>query len=481
MFRKRIFWVVLLVAVAAGLGGYAFYRLAYLPRKTSSEPSLQTAVVRRGDLILRASSAGTVIPAIELDIGFKGSGLLIELLVGVGDQVEAGQLLARLDDAEARYQLAQAEQTLRELTSPLVVATARQSVANSQEALDEALGNLAYLISPEVLEWEQAVAEAERGLAAAEAAAAAADASSAAAAELAVEEAAASLEAAQAGLAESQRKYEVYYVPYAFTESYYSRALGRQVEYIDAPSDLEIAQARAEADIAVARLQEAQYLYAALTDAELPGEAWGSDLTKLQQARTSVETAQTNLDATGLYAPIDATVTSINATVGEQIGSGNIITLADLSRPMLEIFLDETDLNMIAVGYEAEVVLDAYPDVMFRGHVVQVDPELVTVQGVSTVRGLVVLNEASVAGYVPLPSGLSAAVDVISGRAEQALLVPVEALQELSPGEYAVFVMVDGDPRLQMVEVGLMDFTYAEITSGLEQGDVVTTGVVETQ
>ena len=79
-----------------------------------------------------------------------------------------------------------------------------------------------------------------------------------------------------------------------------------------------------------------------------------------------------------------------------------------------------------------------------------------------------------------LPIGLNASVDVIGGRATQALLVPVEALREISTGSYAVFVVKDGKPTLTMVEVGLMDLTYAEITSGLNQGDVVTTGIVET-
>jgi HlyD family secretion protein len=41
-------------------------------------------------------------------------------------------------------------------------------------------------------------------------------------------------------------------------------------------------------------------------------------------------------------------------------------------------------------------------------------------------------------------------------------------------------VMQNGSPRLQVVEVGLQDITYAEIKSGLNAGDVVTTGIVET-
>ena len=80
-----------------------------------------------------------------------------------------------------------------------------------------------------------------------------------------------------------------------------------------------------------------------------------------------------------------------------------------------------------------------------------------------------------------LPSGSAASVDVVGGRAENAVLVPVEALHEIGEGQYAVFVMENGKLRLRMVEVGLQDLTKAEIISGLNAGDVVTTGVVETK
>jgi multidrug efflux pump subunit AcrA (membrane-fusion protein) len=75
---------------------------------------------------------------------------------------------------------------------------------------------------------------------------------------------------------------------------------------------------------------------------------------------------------------------------------------------------------------------------------------------------------------------MNAAVDIVGGRAENAILIPVEALRELGPGEFAVFVLQDGEPRLRPVEVGIMDFTFAEILSGLEAGETVTTGIVET-
>ena len=83
-------------------------------------------------------------------------------------------------------------------------------------------------------------------------------------------------------------------------------------------------------------------------------------------------------------------------------------------------------------------------------------------------------------GGVQVPSQ-SIGVDVIGGRTEKAVLIPVEALRQLSPGEYAVFVMENNQPKLQVVSVGLVDFTSAEIITGLEPGDVVTTGIVEAE
>jgi multidrug efflux pump subunit AcrA (membrane-fusion protein) len=97
------------------------------------------------------------------------------------------------------------------------------------------------------------------------------------------------------------------------------------------------------------------------------------------------------------------------------------------------------------------------------------------------VRTLVSLNTDSFAKPLSLPVGLNASVDIIGGRTENAVLVPVEALRELGLDEYAVFVVENNEPTLRIVQVGLIDFVSAEIISGLEAGEVVTTGIVETE
>src|SRR3990172_7084070 len=115
--KKSILAVVLAALLAAA--GYAYYTLMYLPGQTASasEESLQTTTVRAGDIVITAQGGGTLEPAVQLDLGFGASGVLTELNVAVGDRVEAGQVLARLDDTEARSEVAQAELNLADRKS----------------------------------------------------------------------------------------------------------------------------------------------------------------------------------------------------------------------------------------------------------------------------------------------------------------------------------------------------------------------------
>jgi len=470
---KKILWIALALLILVGGGGFAYYSVIYLPAQTPDEPEIQTATVRQGDLVIYASGSGTLIAADEIDLSFRSSGELMDLLVEVGDEVEAGQLLAQLNDTSAQIQLAQAELNLRELTSPSAIASAHQVVTNTQQEVNDCRKYLAYLISPYVLKWEEKFAAAKLALAEAEA-------SSTEDTQRVVEEAKAELKNAEANLAHSKYIYQEEYIPETFTFSYFDTETRKEVEYLDIPTDIEIDEARVSVELAEAKLIEAEALLAALTGAEVPVDASGPGLAQLEKARLSLQTTQLNLDATHLLSPISGTVTSITSHIGEMVGTAPFITITDLSQPYLEIFLDETDLDKIDLDYQVEVIFDALPDDVITGHVVQLDPSLIKSGNVSTVRGLVKLDKSSLADLDNLLIGMNAAVDVIGGKSEGVVLAPVEALHELSPGEYAVFVMEDGEPKLRLVEVGLMDFTFAEIKSGLKVGEVVTTGIVET-
>jgi len=538
MFRKKSFWTVLIVFILATGGGYHYYNTVYAQGQTADEPAIKTAKVRKGDLVISANGAGTLIPATEIDLGFRSGGLLAEVPVQVSDQVWTGDVLARLDEGDARkavasaqLQVAQAEANLAAQQDP---AARQRAIAAAQLQMAQAEANLgeAQFKLDELLNWtpdEQAVASAQANLDAAQAdhdeiaARAAHTGDLLTSVRINLEQAQANLEAAQAAYAvawESARDWELADPKRATALENERAATERNLE--KAQADLQVAQANynltsisindsdllnaqtkvvnaqatlenartgpAASDIQATRLQ-VQQAELARTQAQLNLEFAQQEpvVTQLElslaQAQLSLETAQQSLEQATLVAPVDGTVVAVAAQAGESVGSTPLVTLADLSQAWVEIFLDETDLDKMAVGYEVNVVFDAVPDEVFSGHVVQVDPVLVMVDGVPAVRGVAVLDAESAARPQILPAGLNAAVEIIGGQAEDALLVPVEALRELGPGEYAVFVMdaERGEPKLRVVEVGLMDFTYAEIISGLEQGDVVSTGVVETE
>ena len=467
---KKTIWIAVIVVLvlAAGGGGYAYYQSTQTTNETTSENALQTANATRGDLIIYASGTGTLISENESDLAFSTAGDVTEVFVMVGDKVEAGALLAQVDDTDAQAAYLEANRAYLELTSPSAIATAQQTIAEATTSVSDAWSTLAYLISPEALRAEDKIAEAESAIAESEAKLK--ESPNDAEAKKALEKSKSELEIAQKQLKEAQGSYLSYYVPKYFSDG---------VD-LNAPSEGEVLAARAELELAKATLQEAEYLYAALTGGDVPDNATGSGLTELEQARSALETAQADLDGTRLIAPISGTIMSIDISIGDSVSGGSsVVTIADLSQPYLEVYLDESDWASVVTGYETEVIFDILPDKTSNGVVTQVDPGLYSSNNTSVVRALVQLTEINADDF-KLPLGTTASVDVIGGRAEDAVLIPIEALHKAGD-QYAVFVMENGEPRLRVVEVGIQDLLYAEIVSGIEAGETVTTGIVETQ
>lgn len=482
--RLLILAVILVLALS---GGYVYYVYGYQPtRQTANTAEMKTATARRGDLVIYANGSGKLISVNEASFGFGTGGQVTQVNVRVGDKVNAGDILAELNNASVLLSYEQAKRNLAQLKSPAAIANARQNVSLAEEELATAKAKLEYLISPSALTWEERLVEAQAGLRSAQDAekVSPSDENSQKVkdAELAVKLAEANLRTAQADYAG--------YVEAMFTETttdprtgetkikYYHDENGNRYTVVYAPTQAQIESARAAYELAKATLTEAKYYYAALNGEEIPVDATGSDLAELQKARETLKSAEEDLKNTQLIAPISGTIMVLDFNVGDVVGTSSVVTIADLSHPYLEVFLDESDWANVNAGYPVEVTFDILPDKVFNGEVVQVDPGLYTSGNTSVVRALVRLDSD---GPIKLPLGTSASVDVIGGRAENAVLVPVEALRETSPGQYAVFVVEDGKPRLRVIEVGIMDLLYAEVKSGLEAGEIVTTGIAETQ
>ncbi len=473
--KKVTLGIVIALLVVAAAGGFAYYKLVYLPAQTTTTTaSLQTTRVRQGDLTIYASGTGTLTSANENDLAFTTGGKVTELAVIVGQKVEAGDLLAKVDDTSVQIAYTQAKRALAELTSPSAIAAAQIAVADADEEVVSAQNHLEYVLGPNILYWENEVAKAQSALD--EAQAASDKNPNDKDLKAALQKTTDYLSYVNDKLTGAWVSYEEIYVPNHFTMT--DRSSGQK--YLAAPSDTEILSARADLAAAKAAVQEAQYYYNALTGGDVPEDATGSSLSTLEQARLDLQSAQDDLDGTQIYAPFAGTIMSIDTSLGDNVSSGTtVITIADLDQPYLELYLDESDWANVAVGYNCDVIFDILPDKTYTGTVTQVDPGLYTESGTSVVRAIVKLTDLNESAF-NLPLGTTASVDVIGGRAENALLIPIEALHKAGD-TYTVFVMENGTPTLKVVEVGIQDLLYAEIKSGLNPGDTVTTGTTETK
>ena len=457
--RKTIFTTlfVVLVVIAA-----VIFFANPAPSEAAETPALQTAKVRTGDLIVTASGAGTVLPAAQVDLAFRSSGVVTELNVAIGDSVQSQQVLARLEEN------IQAEADFQALFTPLGVAQAEGAVAEAQIALDAAPETLMYLISPDVYYYEVKLAEAQLQLDSLNADPAATDA--------AREEAQTNLESVELNLTSAQARYINEYLPAYFTYTWVDEETKETVTAIIPPTVSDITLARTNVESAKLNLQDAQsaleIIKAGPEALTAPVTALGPQMAKLEQARLAVE-------ATRLSAPFDGTVIGLDGIIGQTVGTSQFITIATTEKLIVRFYLDETDIEKVAVGNRVSFTFDAYPDQPVDGEVVVVEPTLQTIDGTPAIVAWASLPKDT---DITLMSGMTVEAEVIAGEALGVLIVPVQALRELAPGSYAVFLVGENDQlTMTPVTVGLRDFANAEILSGLKAGDVVSTGTVETK
>ena len=510
MSQRKVLWIVvgIVVLLAAAGGAYYFFRIR--PAQATQEaaqqtPVLATGTVMRGDLVISASGAGTLVPAREMEVGFQTSGTLKDLLVKLGDVVEAGQTLAVLDDTdlqnavkEAQINLRLAQISLESLTQgadPSDLAAAQASVASARDSLAKltaAPDSQALLAARESL--NSAQKQLDKLLAGP-------DPDEIKTAQYALENAKNSLWSQQVSRdaacgGNDHVKCDQAQASVGNADAAVRKAEEDLAAAQAAPAAEEISDARAKVASAKSSLNSlleepsADELAAAeaqvsKAQSDLDSLLGGADPAELEKAKLNVEQAQMSLDSAKrslaqatLTAPIAGTVTALSAQVGDAVGSTAIITLSDLAQPQLQFWVEEADLASAAPGNGVNIVLEALPDYTFPGAILSVEPVLVSESNTTAVKALASIDLSE--HPFKVLSGMNAEVEVIAGEARSALLVPVEALRELAPDQYAVFVIQpDREQVLRPVQVGLKDLVNAEILSGLQEGETVSLGAAQ--
>lgn len=326
----------------------------------STNPASQPSSSGGGEVVASA----ILVPAQEASLAFVSGGMVTKVNAKVGDRVTAGFILVELDSTLAQLEVERAQRTLRELTSPAAIAAAEQALANAQKTYDDAkkkadnLGRrFADNVTIDYLEAQVTLAQNTLDLAR--------DAYNR------------TNKLSNADPARAKAATNLYNAQRA-----YNIALANLNWFSEKPSENETALTTANFNAADAALQEAKWYLAELKGESLPPEATGAQLTRLQQARADLQSAQDRLEQTRLVSPISGVVAQVDVVAGEFAAPGRVLVLiSDTDQLQAKTTdLSERDVVNVKVGAPAVILVDALGQ-EFKGQVDNISPLANTLGG----------------------------------------------------------------------------------------------------
>jgi RND family efflux transporter MFP subunit len=183
-----------------------------------------------------------------------------------------------------------------------------------------------------------------------------------------------------------------------------------------------------------------------------------------------VDAAQAVLDQAKITAPFSGTITAVNLLPGDVVTPGAAaLVIADLSELHVDVPIAEVDYNRLVVGQNAELVLDAIPNMTYHGEVTQIGLNASNTGGSVSYPIRVVISDADPS---VLP-GMTVAVQIEVSHLENVLMVPNRAVRNVN-GELVVYVLQNGEQKMVLVELGASNDTMSEVVKGdLKEGDLV--------
>ncbi|WP_299522817.1 efflux RND transporter periplasmic adaptor subunit [Winogradskyella sp.] len=259
----------------------------------------------------------------------------------------------------------------------------------------------------------------------------------------------------------------------------------------------------------------------ALAAYETAEAAKSSAYYSVQSAAATVNEARDNLTRTTIYAPMSGTISMLNVELGErvvgtqQMAGTEILRVANLNNMEVEVDVNENDIVKVNIGDSTIVEVDAYLKKEFKGIVTEIANSAAGDLAADQVTNFKVkvrileesyadLTEGKPDNYSPFRPGMTATVDIITKRRDDAIAVPISAIviktdtsstkkpyskksgvdddeskQEEEKFE-CVFINDNGKAKLKVVKTGIQDDTYIEVVSGLNKEDKIITGPYNT-
>lgn len=443
-------WKILIAVVVLVVGSIAVFASVRYSRR--GIVTVQTGRVVRQDLTSLVTASGEIKPRNYINIGANAAGELTAILVKEGQHVRKGQLLARIENVQP------------------------EADVNAQKA--------------SLSSGESDAAAAESGLKAAD--------DNLVTMQAAIDRARADLERAGLDFKRAQ-------------ELFNAKVMSRQ--------DYDQRKAAFESQQATVREAESR-----LVQARAQRQQTASQLTASQrrvaQYRALVARASDVLRKHDSYAPLDGVVTNLPVRVGETVIPGLpnlpgtiIMTIADMSLITAEVKVDETDIVNVKLDQVADVTIDAIPNKIFKGHVIEIgNTAIVRSTGLAASQSNISSQEAKDFKVVvaldnppdEIRPGLSCTSKVTTATRQRVLSIPIQALTIRQKGDLeppkknadvqpvkldpaaekarkeelqGVFVIsTNNKAAFRKVETGITGATDIEVLNGLKEGDEIVTG-----
>ncbi|MDZ8086344.1 MAG: efflux RND transporter periplasmic adaptor subunit [Nostoc sp. DedQUE12b] len=450
-------WLIGLMAGSAlVVGTITTYTL--VNQGTNKEDIAQLTVpVAAQNVTLRITASGKVVPVQSVNISPKNPGVLSQLYVEQGDRIQQGQILARMDSAGIEAQRSQY----------------RANLAQSQAQLAQALAGSR----------PQEIAQARARLAQAQAQLAAAKAGNR---PQEIAQAQSQVDAAQARVnytSEQVNRYQYLYKEGAEKKQLLDQAISDDKS---ARANLEEAKKRLSLVQSGTRSEEIEQRQAAVNEARaalvlLEDGTRSEEIVQRQAAVASAEAqlkgVQVQLEDTIIRAPLSGIVTqkyaepgafvtpTTSASTSASATSSSIVAVARGLEILAQV--PEADLGRIKQGQQVEIVADAYPDRVFKGHVRLIAPEAVVEQGVTSFQVRVAIDT----GIDKLRSGLNVDLTFLGDRVNNALVLPTVSIVT-EKGKTGVLVPdAKNKPQFREVTVGAQIQNQTQILGGVKEGD----------
>lgn len=466
---RRIVTALFLLVLVGGASWYLYSATAQ--EKEPPPPDYEIFTVGKGDIAATVSATGAITPIDEVNLSFRGVGVVREILVAVGQAVAQGQVLARLDSEElllARRQAAVGLQLAQARLDQAARSPAEADVAASAAAVEAARAGLASA--------QAAYEGLLRGPTAAQRRAAEAN-----------------LERARVLRDSAQSAYDqVAHLPNV-------GLLPQSLQLQQATIDYEVAKANVDNTLAPATAAQKAAALAQIAQAESAVAQAGAALARLTQGLASedraileaqVEQAQIAVDQAALafknaelVAPVSGIIGAINIRANEPYSPGlAAMVLAGSNRFRVELNVDEIDIGRLRVGQAAEVTVDALDNAKLAGVVSEIAP--LARSGATGLSTSVVTYRVRVDiadSDRPLKSGMSATVAITTDEARDVVVLPNRVMRlDRQTGQTYVERIEDGIPRRVDLQIGLRNDQFSEVRGGVAVGDQLAVRRVDT-